>query len=81
MGKFFTSLHNYNLYSDYSSVLDWILNDNRFLEKEGWNSGYVGSFTKKVLRLPHVNENNYKYGAKKNLSFNSKNQMMIIVHN
>ena len=79
MGKFFINLQNYNLYKDYSCVLDWLLNDNRFLPEEGWTSGYVGSFTKKVLKLPHINENNYKYGARKSLSFNSKNQMMIII--
>lgn len=69
MAKLFDRLVNEGLYNEWASLLDWLLDDSRF---RNWSSGYVGSFTKKVKRLPHIGSNTYFYDRANNLSFPSK---------
>ncbi len=78
MAKFFNNLQNFNLYADYCNILDWLLNDSRFFEGDGWNKGFVASFTKKVLKLPYINQSDYQFAPIKDLLFKNNKQFTII---
>lgn len=66
MSNFFNRLVNEGLYNDWASLLDWLFDDNRF---QNWSSGYVGSLTKKIKRLPLIGDKTYFYGSAKNINF------------
>ena len=50
MSKFFQSIVDYKLFDDWADTLDWLVDDNKFDEKNGWTSGYVGSLSKKIQK-------------------------------
>ena len=78
MAKFFVNLQNFNLYEDYCVILDWLLSDDRFSNKKGWNKGFVGNFTKKILKISNIVRSDYRYGMIKDLSFKDKKMFTII---
>lgn len=81
MSKLFNTLVSESLIIKWAEMLDWLFDDERFSDKKGWTSGYIGSFTKKVKKLPGIGKNNYSYEAIKNLSFpSSKFKNIQIVH-
>lgn len=78
MGNFFISIQNYYKFLDYAEFLDWLFCDCKFSTRNNWTSGYVGSFTKAVIKL--FGKENYNYGYRKSLDFKtaSNNQISII---
>lgn len=58
-----------------------LFDDNRFSIQNGWTSGYLCSFIKKVKKIDNFKLNKYEYGSKKNLKFNyNENEEFIFVH-
>lgn len=81
MSGFFNELANRNLFNSSIGLLDWLFDDNRFSIQNGWTSGYLGSFIKKVKKIDNFKLNKYEYGSKKNLKFNNnKNEEFIFIH-
>lgn len=81
MSKLFKNLVNEGLLNSWAEMLDWLFDDNKFSDENGWTSGYVGAFIKKVKRIHNFNDDNYKYGAIKYLRFpNTVNNGSIIIH-
>lgn len=79
--NFFCDLVDCNLIKEWAEILDWLFDENRFSKEQGWSSGYVGKFTKKVNCLPMMS-NNKKVSALKNLEFPKKttsNLVMVIM--
>ena len=66
MSKLFVNLVNYGLLNSWASFLDWIFDDKKF---DGWSPNMLGRYIKKLKKLSDLGEENYKYGAIKNLSF------------
>lgn len=69
MSKLFNGLVSEGVLTDWAEILDWLFDDERFSEGRGWTRGFIGSFTKKIKRLPNLGENNYFYNAAKDLHF------------
>ena len=70
MSKFFQSIVDYKLFDDWADTLDWLVDDNKFDEKNGWTSGYVGSLSKKIQKLDGFSKDEtYCHWAIKNLVF------------
>ena len=66
MGRFFERLVDEGLYNEWALLLDWLFDDYRF---SNWSSGYVGSLTKKIKRLPYLGKESYIYDIAKNIQF------------
>ena len=64
--NFFVDLVDYNLISEWGSLLDWFFNDNKF---DNWSSQQVGKLTKRIKRMDGINEDTYKYTSIKNINF------------
>lgn len=69
MGKLFDGLVNEGLMREWASLLDWIFDDEKF---SNWTSGYVGSLSKKIKKMPNLNKKNYLYDSAKKLPFDKK---------
>lgn len=74
MGGFFSTLISQDLIQDWASTLDWLFDDNRFDSAKGWTSNRIGSFTKRVKRLPKVSTNRYTYEYAKYITFPAEGQ-------
>lgn len=72
MEKFFSGLVNYRLYSDWASTLDWLFDDDKFLN---FDRNIMTKFTKKVKKLEYIGVDNYIYDSIKCLSFNKINRI------
>lgn len=82
MAKFFTTLVSENLISDWADTLDWLLDEDRFSERSGWDSNLIGRFMNTLKKELGVSEDNYQVGALKNLVFPkpiTKNQQPHVV--
>lgn len=81
MSKLFNKLDEEGLFNRWAKLLDWLFDDDRFSANKGWTSGYVGSFIKKVKRMPNLGNVNYVYDSIKNLSFSDyKPKTLTIIH-
>lgn len=69
MGKFFQQLMQESLIVDWAETLDWLLDDNRFDKNEGWTCQYVGSFTKKIKKMPGFSSETFIYATKAEVVF------------
>lgn len=69
MAKLFDGLVTEGLYYDWASLLDWMFDDEKF---SNWTSGYVGSLSKKIKKMPKLSKTNYIYDSAKNLPFDKK---------
>ena len=68
MSKLFHGLVSEGVLGTWAELLDWLFDDNRFSVENGWTSGYVGAFIKKVKRIPNLGNHNYQYGPIKDLN-------------
>lgn len=66
MSDFFKKLAELNNYNEWAAIFDWLFDDNKF---KYWTSGYVGSLTKKIKRLPYIGNNNYAYDTSSKIAF------------
>lgn len=81
MSKLFNGLVNEGLLNSWAEMLDWLFDDNKFSVENGWTSGYVGAFIKKVKHIHNFNDDNYQYDSIKNLKFpNAVKKGSIIIH-
>ena len=80
MSKIFHSLVSEGVFETWAELLDWLFDDNRFSKDDGWTSGYVGAFIKKVKRIPNFGSHNYQYGPIKDLNIpqNAPNGLTIV---
>ncbi len=77
----FDGLVEEGLFNSWAKLLDWLFDDKRFSVDRGWTSGYVGTFIKKVKRIPNLGEKEYIYDSIKNINFSScKSQGLMIAH-
>lgn len=83
MSNFFQNIVDNNLFNDWAATLDWLVNDNKFDEKNGWTSGYIGSLTKKIKKMNGFGDETYLHTAIKNLTFpsNRSNTIMALFSN
>ena len=69
MSNFFKNIVDYNLFDDLAETLDWLVDDNKFEEKDGWTSGYIGLLSKKIQKLDGFSKDRtYCHFAIKNLT-------------
>lgn len=77
MSSFFESLEEKNMFADWASTLDWLVDDKKFSAEKGWSSGYVGSLAKRVKKLSGFSEGStYICTAIKNLHFPVENKII-----
>ncbi len=70
MAKFFSTLVNKGLIREWTGVLDWLLDENRFSEEKGWTPSQVRKFTNNIKKEFDLLDNSkYQVGALKNLIF------------
>ena len=67
--NFFVDLVDYNLISEWGSLLDRFFNDNKF---DNWSSQQVGKLTKRIKRMNGINKDTYKYASLKYIDFPKK---------
>ncbi len=81
MSKLFNGLASEGMLNDWAEILDWLFDDNRFSPDNGWTSGYVGAFIKKVKRIPNIGDSNYSYESIKKLNIpEHKTSTITIMH-
>lgn len=88
MANFFYSLVDYNLINRWGEVLDWLFDDNRFDNNNGWNSKMSGQLTRKIGKLEKIEKRNFIHDSIRNLTFpdsyydrNETNVSIIISNN
>ena len=69
MANFFYSLVDYNLINRWGEVLDWLFDDNRFDNNNGWNSKMSGQLTRKIGKLEKIEKRNFIHDSIRNLTF------------
>lgn len=71
MAKFFSTLKDADLISDWATILDWLLDEDRFSTTKGWSKGVIGNFTKNVKKSLSLSseKGNYACKALKDLTF------------
>ena len=66
MAKLFAELLEKRMIEDWTNLLDWIFDDDKF---DRWSPQMLGKLTKKVKKLQGIGKENYKYNSVKNLVF------------
>lgn len=60
----FRKLYDMGLMDKYIDVIDWLMDDNKFLPERGWSRGKVACFTRRVKKYLDSIDCDYEYGIK-----------------
>lgn len=67
--RFFKALYEYNLYSKYAEILDWLLSDGKFDSSIWDNKNKVQAFTKAFYKFDGFTKDHSFHASMKNLAF------------
>lgn len=71
MSNLFQQLVNESLILDWAETLDWLFDDDKFSAAKGWNSGYIGLFSRRIQKFNgfSTKKGNFNTDSAKNLCF------------
>lgn len=70
--RLFSSLPAEKTWDEWAEILDWILNDERFLKESGWDRRNLTKFIKRVKQLDGFSKENFQCDKLENLHFPKK---------
>jgi hypothetical protein len=72
MAKFFYTLQEYKLITEWAEILDWLLDDNRFSKERGWDKNRKDKFTKALCGRCGIEKKHFIADANKRLNWTLK---------